>query len=139
MQPERRIRMTQQRQVILDELRKLDSHPTADEIYEIVRGRLPRISLGTVYRNLEFLSRCGIIRKLELSGSQMRFDGFTDRHNHIRCIRCGRVDDLPAEQLLTECDRDLLKETGYKVIERRIEFLGICPNCRDDEGTEPAG
>jgi Fur family ferric uptake transcriptional regulator len=57
--------MTRQRRVILEELRKVNTHPSADEIYEIVRKRLPRISLGTVYRNLEILSESGDIQKLE--------------------------------------------------------------------------
>ena len=60
--------MTRQRMVILDELRKVSSHPTADEVYEMVRKNLPRISLGTVYRNLEILSVMGLISKLEIDG-----------------------------------------------------------------------
>ena len=55
-------RITKQRQVILEELRKLNTHPSADEIYKVVRRRLPRISLGTVYRNLEVLVQMGEIQ-----------------------------------------------------------------------------
>jgi len=53
-------RNTRQRQVVLEELRKLTSHPTAAELYEITRARLPKISLGTVYRNLEVLAENGV-------------------------------------------------------------------------------
>ncbi|MGE5577510.1 MAG: Fur family transcriptional regulator, partial [Syntrophothermus sp.] len=53
--------MTRQRQIILEELKNVTTHPTADEVYEMVRRRLPRISLGTVYRNLELLAEEGII------------------------------------------------------------------------------
>ena len=63
------LRMTQQRQVILEELRLCRSHPTADELYSRVRRRLPRISLGTVYRNLETLAERGLIRKMEVGGT----------------------------------------------------------------------
>ena len=56
-------RNTKQRKVIIEELRKFHSHPTADEIHRMVRKRLPRISLGTVYRNLALLSQMGMIRK----------------------------------------------------------------------------
>ena len=90
------MRKTKQREVILEELMKLRAHPSADELYERVKKRLPRISLGTVYRNLEMLSREGIIHRLETAGSQKRFDGETGDHQHIRCVRCGRIDDLPA-------------------------------------------
>ena len=62
-------RMTRQRMVILEELRKVKTHPTADELYAMVRTRMPRISLGTVYRNLDFLTESKEILKLESAGS----------------------------------------------------------------------
>ena len=67
-------RMTLQRKKIMEVVREGNSHPSADEIYKRVRSFLPRISLGTVYRNLEVLSKMGKIQKLELSGSLKRFD-----------------------------------------------------------------
>ena len=90
MQTSPKLRMTTQRQVILEELRKLKSHPTAGELCQIVRQRLPRISLGTVYRNLEILSRSGVVLKLDVAGLEMRFDGTVDNHYHVRCLDCGR-------------------------------------------------
>ncbi|UCF05008.1 MAG: transcriptional repressor [bacterium] len=139
MQPVHNIRMTTQRRVILEELRRLCTHPTADELYELVRKRLPHISLGTVYRNLELMSRYGIIRTLRLGGEQMRFDGDTESHHHIRCIRCGRIDDLSIERQITECDREAIEATGYEAVERRVEFLGICPVCKKEAGTDLSG
>jgi Fur family ferric uptake transcriptional regulator len=127
------IRMTKQRRIILEELRGLRTHPTADELYERVRRRLPHISLGTIYRNLELLSRKGMIRKLEIGGSQMRFDGALGDHIHIRCMRCGRIDDLPFEAGVAECDREVQAAAGYIVKERRVEFIGICPDCIREE------
>jgi len=132
-----RIRMTRQRQVILEELARLHTHPTADEIYGRVRMRLPRVSLGTVYRNLELLSRSGMIGKIEIAGRQMHFDSERGAHRHIRCIRCGRIEDIPGEQVPPECDRDAIRATGYTLIERRVEFLGICPACRRAGRNEP--
>ena len=122
--------MTPQRKILVEELRKLHTHPTADELYQAVRRRLPHISLGTVYRNLEILSRTGIIRKIEPGGAQRRFDGDLGIHQHIRCTECGRIDDLPAGTAVTNCDQDLVEQTGYEVVECRVEFIGICPECR---------
>jgi hypothetical protein len=68
-------RMTHQRQVIFEEIMKMESHPTADEVYERVRKRLPRISMGTVYRNLDILTSSGLINRIEPGHSQMRFEG----------------------------------------------------------------
>jgi len=92
--------MTKQRRVILDELRKLKSHPSADELYRRVRRFLPRISLGTVYRNLEVLSQQGVVQKVELGGPQRRYDGDATTHYHVRCVECGRVEDAPVKGII---------------------------------------
>ena len=127
-------RMTKQRQVILEELRMMHSHPTADELYERVRVRMPRISLGTVYRNLEKLASSGIIRRLENTGSQMRFDGDLRGHQHIRCISCGLIVDIDAAPEPTDCDRELIAGSGFRLVERRVEYVGICPSCDGKKG-----
>ena len=128
MQKQLNFRMTRQRRVILEELRKVDTHPSADELYAVVRKRLPRISLGTVYRNLEILAESGDIQKLELGCTQKRFDGKTENHYHLRCIRCDRVVDAPVDFYVT-IKHDLQGATDFKIIGHRLEFIGICPEC----------
>lgn len=123
--------MTQQRQVILEELQKVNSHPSADEVYEMVRKRIPRISLGTVYRNLEILSELGEIQKLELGGDLKRFDWNPAKHYHIRCMHCGRVDDAPIAPL-NRIEDELYGATVYTIIGHRLEFEGLCPACSKD-------
>lgn len=129
MQPNTRLRMTTQRQVILDELKKLKSHPTAGELCQIVRRRLPRISLGTVYRNLEILSRQGMIQKLDVGGTEMRFDGTTDNHYHLRCVNCGKVADVEMD-VIPGLENKVDGAAGYEVLAHRLEFMGLCPACR---------
>ena len=124
---EPRPRMTEQRRVILEELSRERTHPTADELFQMVRRRMPRISLGTVYRNLERLAAEGVIRKIDYPGSRMRFDAERGGHHHIRCVICGRIDDIEEAEGSTGGDDRLLAGTGYKYIERRIEYLGVCP------------
>jgi Fur family ferric uptake transcriptional regulator len=121
--------MTRQRQAVLEELTSLGSHPTADDVYARVRRRLPRVSLGTVYRNLELLSAQGVIRTLEVAGTQRRFDGTPGEHDHVRCVGCGRIDDVPAARMDTVVGR-IRKTLGYRVTGRRLEFTGLCPKCR---------
>ena len=123
-----KFRITHQREIILDELRSVKTHPTADELFEQVRGRLPRVSLATVYRNLEWLCQQGIVQKIEVGGRQKRFDGTTNLHYHIRCIGCGRVDDVDMSPVET-LDHDLSEKSGYTVIGHRLEFWGTCPGC----------
>lgn len=128
--PHRKLqRNTPQRRIILEELRKADSHPTAVELYDIVRRQMPGLSLATVYRNLDLLAEQGTIRKLTLGGKETRFDGKLDRHYHVRCVRCGRVDDLrelPAESLPGQPRH----AAGYQILDHSLEFVGVCPDCR---------
>lgn len=128
-------RNTEQRRVILEELQKLTSHPTATDLYDVVRKRLPKISLGTVYRNLELLAQNNIIQKLDLSGSEARFDGDLSRHYHVRCIRCGRIDDL-ADMPANGTTNRFTSSSGYEILGYRIEFYGVCPGCRGDGAKE---
>jgi Fur family ferric uptake transcriptional regulator len=122
-------RTTHQRTVILEEIRKVNTHPTADEVYEMVRKRLPRISLGTVYRNLEMLSTCGLIQKIGPGSTQMRFDGNPCNHYHIRCIYCGRVEDAPIKMIDT-IEQEVRMASDYTILAHRLEFIGVCPACR---------
>ncbi len=120
--------MTRQRRMILEEVRNTDSHPSADEIYHRVRAKLPRISLGTVYRTLDLLSERGLIRKLELGGSQRRFDHRTHHHYHFRCLACQRLTDVDAQNFacLKATPREL---AGCQLQGHQLEFFGLCPEC----------
>ena len=106
----------------------MDTHPSADEVYAMVRKRLPRISLGTVYRNLEILAKSGDIQKLEPGCTLKRFDGKTETHYHLRCIQCDRVVDAPVDIDVT-IKYKLKSDTGFKIIGHKLEFVGICPEC----------
>jgi Fe2+ or Zn2+ uptake regulation protein len=121
--------MTPQRRVILDELSRLHGHPTAREVFRRARRRLPRVSLGTVYRNLELFSQRGLIRTVELSASERRYDAEIYHHDHVRCIRCGRIENAPIEHL-DGLEEELAERSGYEIVGHRLEFEGICPACR---------
>ena len=121
-------RMTVQRSVILDEVRKLTTHPTADELYHIVRKRLPRISLGTVYRNLDYLAQNNDILKLNINENIKRFDGCLEKHHHASCLACGQIFDIPACGL-----PELMPEVpGFNVTGANVFFEGYCSGCCHD-------
>lgn len=123
------IRQTTQRQIILEELSKVKTHPTACEVYDMVRKRLPRIGLGTVYRNLELMAENGMIVKLEVGGTQKRFDATTHAHYHIRCSCCGKVDDIDIPVIDSLVDA-ATEHSSYQILGHHIEFTGICSDCR---------
>lgn len=122
-------RMTRQRTLILEALRAVTSHPTADEIFGMVREKLPRISLGTVYRNLDLLARSGDILRLERSGAQHRYDGNVMPHQHVRCRVCGRVGDVMTPVRLPPFSG--LSAPGFCVETAEVEFTGLCDACRE--------
>jgi len=126
------MRLTTQRQIILEELSKVKTHPTASEVYDMVRKRLPRIGLGTVYRNLELMADNGMILKLEVGGTQKRFDATTNTHYHIRCSECGKVDDIdtPVMDTLVQAASE---SSSYQILGHHVEFTGLCPECQQNE------
>lgn len=126
---DRTLRMTHQREIILDELNRTKTHPTADELYSCIKKKLPRISLATVYRNLEILSGAGLIQKLEVSGRQKRFDWNLEQHNHIFCTQCQEVDDIPTVNIQVPYIEPK-QEKGYSITGCRIEFFGLCSKCQ---------
>jgi Fur family ferric uptake transcriptional regulator len=128
------MRMTRQRKVILEELCRINDHPSADELHQRLRRKLGRISLATVYRNLELLSSQGLIGKLEQSGSQKRFDGDTQPHYHFRCLGCDLVQDVPGWPV--QGIDDIIKIlNGYQITGHRLELVGFCPECRSKKNT----
>lgn len=126
------LRMTNQREIILRELKKSRQHLTADELYDRVKKDMPRISLATVYRNLEILSEAGLIGKLEISGRQKRFDYDVVEHDHIYCAVCHKVDNLKIERQGLH-DREIEAVKGYTVTGYRLEIVGICPACQKNK------
>ena len=127
--PQPQTRMTRQRMLILEELRGMCTHPTAEELYSRVRARMPHISLSTVYRNLVLLAAANEVLRLDSAGTIRRFDGNTMPHRHILCMRCGKVADLPSD-----CgpipDHESIHVDGFTVTGVRVEFEGVCDECR---------
>jgi len=128
-------RMTKQRRIILDVLRSTTSHPTADWLYEKVKDKIPNISLGTVYRNLNILKEMNEIMELSYGSTYSRFDGNPQNHYHFVCERCGRVFDID-EEVHREMDRRVEEKTGFTVRYHRMEFYGTCRECQNEKEEE---
>ena len=131
----RGLRLTGPRRAILEVLRGTETHPTAEWLHRLVRRRLPRVSLGTVYRNLRLFVAEGLVK--ELPGPHARFDGNLREHHHFTCLACGRIADVDGP--LTEPhSRALVSRVassgGFSVTHHRIEFYGRCAACRKGRG-----
>ena len=125
-------RFSQQRERIYEAVRTSMEHPTAQMVYDALRPEMPRLSLGTVYRNLHQMAQEGRLRELE--GPVARFDAVLPPHAHIRCVRCGQVVDLalPYDPAL---DREAVGG-GWAVIGHALVFNGVCPACGAEQPSE---
>lgn len=126
---EKVLRNSRQRNIILEELKKLKTHPTADTIFEIVRRKIPKISFGTVYRNLNLLREQNQILELTSGRYSCRYDGNTNNHYHFVCKICGKVFDLDIS-LIKNLEKQIEKKSGFFVDNHRLEFYGKCKNCK---------
>lgn len=121
-------RNTVQRALVLETVRALRCHATADEVYNTIIKTHPDISRGTVYRNLNMLSDIGEIRKREIPGGADRFDHLCHDHYHAKCLNCGRVFDVDME-FVTDLEERIQNTQGFVFTGHDIIFKGICPEC----------
>jgi Fe2+ or Zn2+ uptake regulation protein len=121
-------RQSAQRQAVLTYLKSVTSHPTAAAIFRELRRKFPRLSLGTVYRNLDILQRQGQVRVLAGEGRESRYDADMRPHGHFSCRLCGTVEDLAwlGEWLQAAAARS----REQRVEEISLEARGICGSCR---------
>ncbi|WDT76505.1 MAG: transcriptional repressor [Candidatus Manganitrophus sp.] len=119
-------RKSRQRQIILDTLSDMRTHPTAQEIFARVREIDSQVGQATVYRNLRILKEQGEIIELSFGTGEKRYDRNVSRHEHFTCRRCGKIEDIyPNYRSLTGS----LSEKGFQIDEWRIEAFGICRGC----------
>lgn len=122
-------RNTIQSSLVLETVRKLQCHATADEVYSEIIKTYPTISRGTVYRNLQRLCETGEIRKREIPDGADRFDHLCNDHYHIRCVKCGRVFDVDMEYI-PNLEQSVRDAHGFSFTGHDIVFKGICPECK---------
>lgn len=130
-------RKTIQRLLTLKAVQEMKSHPTADEVYEVISAEHPHISRGTIYRNLNQLAEDGEIREMDIPGGAGRFDHCCHEHYHARCLKCGKVFDVEMEYI-PDLTGKIKDEHGFQFQGYDLMFKGICPSCKalQDESEE---
>lgn len=128
-------RTSKQRNIILEELRRTNAHPTADLLFRMLRRRIPAISFGTVYRNLNLLRDQGQILELICGKYSCRYDGDTSSHHHFFCLGCKKILDV-YEPILKNLDGQVNRRLGVVVKYHRVDFYGYCKNCKGDDNIE---
>src|SRR3972149_3258736 len=125
------MKRSRQGEVILEELKRLTTHPRSDELYALVRRRLPRVSLGTIYRNLDRLRREGTITEI-YCGDFVRYDADLSAHDHFLCRGCRRVWDFDQESAEVSAS-PASDELGFRVDGHYTIFYGLCQHCQAQE------
>jgi Fur family transcriptional regulator, peroxide stress response regulator len=120
---------TRQRAAVFDFLKNVEHHPTAEEVYLAIKKDLPKVSLATVYKNLESLIAAGLASRLNYGDGSARYDIRTDHHHHLRCLQCGRMWDLEASENSAWL-KNLKTRSEFQVSDYRLELLGYCRDCR---------
>lgn len=123
----RGLRVTPQRRLIYSLLAEKPSHPTIDTVHEAVLAVLPTVSLRTVYQALHDLEAIGEISLVQVGNGPLRVDTRTDRHAHLRCTKCGRLQDVEVE--LSEFVLPVEQRRGFVVEGAEVIFSGCCPMC----------
>lgn len=122
------VKLTHQRLEVFREITGARDHPSAEDLYQRLRQRLPSVSMDTIYRTLDLLERCGVVSKVPVSQGPARFEGNLAPHHHCLCSRCGAVTDVKWP------DADALPlppetEQWGRVRSRNIQLLGVCHSC----------
>ena len=109
---------SKQREEIIDIMKELYNHPTAEEIYFLVKQKDPAISRSTVYRNLKFLSDKGVVTQISVSNGPDRYDYIEERkkHGHVICTKCGRLYDFNYDLDIEKVKQNIFSQTGVEIL-----------------------
>jgi Fur family transcriptional regulator, peroxide stress response regulator len=126
---EKGLKLTPQRYAIYEMMIHTDSHPTVEDIYDAVQPMFPMLSLNTVYYTLTSLKKAGLIADVPVQEGAARFDANMDRHHHLVCLKCRKIEDL-YDDALDQLKISAKSTNGYLVESHRVEFRGYCSKCR---------
>jgi Fur family peroxide stress response transcriptional regulator len=124
-------KLTPQRDAILQAIREGEEHPTANEIFQAARLRLPKISYATVYNSLRFLKEAGLVHEIKFGDSASRYDKGTHRHDHAICNQCGKLVDFELPQA-AELIQAAARKSKFKPESVHLTLRGVCPDCRKE-------
>lgn len=122
--------LTSQRRAVLDALSRAEGHPSAEDVYLMVKRENPRVALGTVYQALSVLEEVGVVGSKHWADSPTRYDLNVEPHLDIRCSGCGEVSEVPGVAL-GDIEARIRKNTPYKVTRATMVVEGLCPACID--------
>lgn len=127
------LKITPQRCAIYKELAQAKNHPTAEEMFNIVREEFPNISYDTVNRTLLTFAEIGLVDVVPTKGGPRRFDPDMDKHHHFHCIHCGKIVDFYSDEFDNLGIPDHIQD-DFTVYTKRVVLNGLCKKCSKKKG-----
>ncbi len=123
-------KLTPQRLAIIRILAESQDHPSVEDIYTMLHKRFPGISQATVYRNIMLIKSLGEVLEIGFAGGRTHYDGAKPfPHPHVICMKCNKIVD-PDLDSLKDMTKEITDESGFEIVTYRLDFFGICPECR---------
>ena len=120
-------KVTAQRLMVFQAMQGRIDHPAAEDVFLTVRGTLPTISRGTVYKILNELVELGELHQIDVGDGRTRFDPNTDQHVHLRCLDCGQLLDLDRSEAPVRLPATA---AGFRILRYNLTLEGHCPACQ---------
>ncbi|MFQ5455377.1 MAG: Fur family transcriptional regulator [Nitrospirota bacterium] len=126
-----KLKLTKQRDIILDAFLKTESHVSAEELYKDISKSNPTIGLATIYRALHLFCQCGLAQKRQFGDGQTRFEHFYNHthHDHLVCTRCGKISEFENPEI-EKIQEYVAKRNNFLVYNHRLEMYGLCRKCK---------
>src|SRR5688572_28711376 len=131
---DRRLNVTAQREAIVEQFLRTRDHVSIDELLNKVRKRQPRVGYATVYRTLKLLVDSGLAVERQFGDGQARYEVVGDHHDHLICVKCGRILEFEDDEVERLQDRIAERLVSFTVLRHRHELYGLCPKAAGADG-----
>ena len=122
-------KVTPQRLAVYEVLANTKEHPNVEMIFNSLQATYPTMSLATVYKTIDILNEIGLVQILNAGEDSFRYDADMSNHAHVRCVECGRVDDV-FDLDAAKVTREIEAGTRYRLTGQQFYFYGVCPECQ---------
>ena len=125
-------KVTPQRLAVYKELYETSEHPNAETLFKKLHPKYPMMSLATVYKTIEILSKLNLIKVINTGEDSFRYDADTSDHAHIKCTSCNAVSDIKSFEF-SNLIFNVEQMSGYEITGKEMYFFGICPACKSKQ------
>jgi Fur family transcriptional regulator, ferric uptake regulator len=131
------LKMTRQREVVVESFLRTEGHLSTDELYQLVKKKNKNIGFTTVFRTLKALTDCGLARETDLSDGRTRFEHLYNRphHHHIVCMECSRTIEFLSPEL-EQLQEQIVSRYGFRSIRHQLQIFGVCNDCQNQRPTK---